>query len=114
MDISAAMHEIMPQKPDVGLLEHIRSGLSVSRSVVGTMTMTLLLAYSGSYIILLMLFMGRGVPILSMINKNFVAAKIVNTIVGSFGLVTVAPFTAIAGGILYRLGKKATCYSSGR
>jgi uncharacterized membrane protein len=106
MDISSAMHEIMEKKPDIGLVEHIRSGLSVGRSVVGTMTTTLLLAYSGSYITLLMLFMGRGVPVISMINKNFVAAEIVNTIVGSFGLVTVAPFTAVAGGILYRLGKK--------
>jgi uncharacterized membrane protein len=106
MDISAAMHEIMEKKPDIGLLEHIRSGLSIGRSVVGTMTTTLLLAYSGSYIALLMLFMGRGVPVMSMLNKNFVAAEVVNTIVGSFGLVTVAPFTAIAGGLLYRLGKK--------
>ncbi|MBN2316065.1 MAG: YibE/F family protein [Sedimentisphaerales bacterium] len=106
MDISAAMHEIMEKKPDIGLIEHIRSGLSIGRSVVGTMTTTLLLAYSGSYIALLMLFMGRGVPVVSMLNKSFVAAEVVNTIVGSFGLVTVAPFTAIAGGLLYRMGKK--------
>jgi uncharacterized membrane protein len=53
-----------------------------------------------------MLFMGRGIPILSMLNRNFVAAEVVNTIVGSFGLVTVAPFTAIACGIIYRFGKK--------
>jgi uncharacterized membrane protein len=108
MDISAAMHEIMDKKPEIGLAEHIRSGLSVGRSVVGTMTTTLLLAYSGCYITLLMLFMARGVPVISMINKNFVAAEIMNTIVGSFGLVTVAPFTAVAGGIIYRLGKKRT------
>lgn len=111
MDISASMHEIMKKKPDIGLLEHVRSGMAVGRSVVGTMTTTLLLAYSGSYIALLMLFMGRGVPVLSMLNKNFVAAELVNTIVGSFGLVTVAPFTAMAGGILYRVGIKQPCVS---
>jgi uncharacterized membrane protein len=69
------------------------------------MTTTLLLAYSGSYITLLMLFMGMGVPLLSMLNRTFVAAEILNTIVGSFGLVTVAPFTAVAGGLIYRLGR---------
>jgi uncharacterized membrane protein len=105
MDISAAMHEIIIKKPDIGLLEHIKSGVAVGRSVVGTMTTTLLLAYSGSYIALLMLFMGMGIPVVSMLNKNFVAAEIVNTIVGSFGMVTVAPLTAITGGILFRLGK---------
>jgi uncharacterized membrane protein len=69
------------------------------------MTTTLLLAYSGSYIALLMLFMGMGVPVASMLNRNFVAAEIVTTIVGSFGMVTVAPFTALAGGVLYRSGR---------
>ncbi len=101
MDISASMHEIRAKKPDIGFLEHLRSGLAVGRSVVGTMTTTLLLAYSGSYIALLMLFMGMGVPMVNMLNRNFVAAEIVNTIVGSFGLVTVAPFTALAGATIY-------------
>ena len=101
MDISASMHEIKEKKPDIGMLEHLRSGMAVGRSVVGTMTTTLLLAYSGSYIALLMLFMGMGVPMANMLNRNLVAAEIVNTIVGSFGLVTVAPFTALAGSLLY-------------
>jgi uncharacterized membrane protein len=108
MDISASMHEIKEQRPDIGLLEHIRSGLAVGRSVVGTMTTTLLLAYSGSYIALLMLFMGLGVPMVSVLNKNFVAAEVLNTIVGSFGLVTVAPLTALTGGFLYRLPARKT------
>jgi uncharacterized membrane protein len=34
-------------------------------------------------------------------NTNYVAAEIMNTLVGSFGLVTVAPFTAFVGGLLY-------------
>ena len=36
-----------------------------------------------------------------MFNLNFVAAEVLNTVVGSFGLVTVAPFTALMGGIIY-------------
>ena len=101
MDISAAMHEIREKHPAISIKEHIASGLSVGRSVIGTMTTTLLLAYSGSYIAMLMLFMGQGVPLINIFNLNFVAAEILNTIVGSFGLVTVAPITAVAGGIIY-------------
>lgn len=101
MDISAAMHEIREKHPAISIKEHIASGLSVGRSVIGTMTTTLLLAYSGSYIAMLMLFMGQGVPLINIFNINFVAAEILNTIVGSFGLVTVAPITAVAGGIIY-------------
>lgn len=35
-----------------------------------------------------------------MLNYKYVAAKIVHTIVGSFGLVTAAPLTAITSGFL--------------
>jgi hypothetical protein len=62
----------------------------------------LLLAYSGSYSAMFMLFMGQEVPLTNRFNFNQIAADVLKTLVGSFGLVTVAPFTAIAGGLLYR------------
>ena len=34
-------------------------------------------------------------------NFNHVAAEVLKTLVGSFGLVAVAPFTAVTGGLLY-------------
>ena len=106
MDISAAMHEVIESKPDISLKEHIASGMAVGRAVIGTMTTTLLLAYSGSYVTMLMVFMGRGVPMENIFNLNVVSAEIINTVVGSFGLVTVAPFTAVVAGFLYR-GRKS-------
>jgi hypothetical protein len=102
MDIAASMDEIRKKKPDIGFWEHVGSGMAVGRAVVGTMTTTLLLAYSGSYIGLLMLFMGQGIPLLSILNRGFMAAEVLNTIVGSLGVVAVAPLTALAGGLLYR------------
>jgi uncharacterized membrane protein len=101
MDIAASMDEIVKKRPDIGLREHIGSGMRVGRAVVGTMTTTLLLAYSGSYSAMLMLFLGQGVPLANMFNFNHVAAEVLKTLVGSFGLVTVAPFTAITGGLIY-------------
>jgi uncharacterized membrane protein len=65
------------------------------------MTTTLLLAYSGGYITLLMVFMAQGVPLANLFNLNYVAAEVLHTLVGSFGLVTVAPFTAFVGAFLY-------------
>ena len=101
MDISASMHEIIHKKPDIHFKELTVSGLKVGRSVVGTMTTTLLLAYSGGYTALLMVFMAQGTPILNVINLSYVSAEILHTLVGSFGLVLVAPLTAFTGGIIY-------------
>jgi uncharacterized membrane protein len=102
MDIAAAMHEIHEKRPDISMREHILSGLSVGRAVVGTMTTTLLLAYSGSYSAMLMVFMGQGIPLENVFNLSHVSGEVLHTLVGSFGLVAVAPFTALVGGLIYR------------
>lgn len=101
MDISAAVHEVVQKKPGISTVEAIGSGLAVGRAVSGTMVTTLLLAYAGGYMAMLMLFMGQGIPPIDMININYVAAEIMRTIVGSFGLVAVAPFTAVVAGLIY-------------
>jgi uncharacterized membrane protein len=100
VDVAAAMDEVVTQRPDIGTVGAIRSGMNVGRAVVGTMTTTLLLAYSGGYVTLLMAFMAQGVPLANLFNLIYVAAEVLKTIVGSFGLVTVAPFTALVGGLV--------------
>jgi uncharacterized membrane protein len=102
MDIAASMDEIKRKHPGIGLFEHVRSGLRVGRAVIGTMTTTLLLAYSSSHITMFLLFMAKGLPAVNILNAPFVAAEVLNILVGSFGLVTVAPFTALVAGLLYR------------
>ena len=47
-----------------------------------------------------MAFMAQGVPIANLFNFIYVATEVLKTLVGSFGLVTVAPFTAIMGGVI--------------
>ena len=60
MDVAASMAEIKAKKPDIKMKELINSGFNVGKAVIGTMTTTLLLAYSGGYLTLLMLFMTEG------------------------------------------------------
>lgn len=101
MDVAASMDEVMSKNPDLTTTEAVKSGLRVGRAVVGTMTTTLLLAYSGGYVTLLMAFMAQGVPLANLFNLIYVAAEVLRTLVGSFGLVMVAPFTAIVGAVVY-------------
>ena len=100
VDICSAVYEVVEKKPGISATEAIASGFAVGRAACGSTTTTLLLAYSGSYIALLMVFMAQGTPVALMLNYKYVAAEIVHTIVGSFGLVTVAPLTAITSGLL--------------
>lgn len=106
VDITSAVWEVIGKKPDISAPEAILSGPRVGRAAMGTMTTTLLLAYSGGYISLLMVFMAQGTPVDHILNYKYVAAEVLDTVVGSFGLVTVAPFTALMAGLLLTRRKK--------
>ncbi len=100
MDISVSVAEIIEKKPSISRKEAITSGMNVGRAVVGTMTTTLLLAYSGSFTALMMVFIAQGTSVINILNLTYIAAEILHTIVGSFGVVLVAPFTALLAGWL--------------
>lgn len=100
VDITSAVAEVVEKKPNITKMEAIKSGINVGRSIMGTMMTTLLLAYSGGYIGLLMVFMAQGTPIINILNLKYVSSEILHTLIGSFGLITVAPFTAVASGLL--------------
>ena len=107
VDITSAVHEVVEKKPDIRPWEAVKSGMNVGRAAMGTMTTTLLLAYSGGYIALLMVFMAQGTPTEHIYNYKYVAAEIIHTVIGSFGLVSVAPFTALCSGLLLTKNSKS-------
>ena len=107
VDITSAVHEVVEKRPDLSRWEAVRSGMNVGRAAMGTMTTTLLLAYSGGYVALLMVVMAQGTPLYNILNYKYVASEIIHTVVGSFGLVTVAPLTALTSGFLLA-GRKGT------
>ncbi len=106
VDITSAVNEVVKKCPSISRFEAVKSGLAVARAAMGTMTTTLLLAYSGSCISLLMAFMAQGTPLYNILNNNQVASEIINTIAGSFGLASTAPFTALMSGVILAGRKK--------
>ena len=107
MDIASGVEELALHNPALPGRELVKSGLRIGRSVVGTMTTTLLLAYSGGYITLLMMFSAQGTPVLEFLNYSLVASELVKTLIGSFSLVLVAPFTALISGWIFACKKNS-------
>jgi len=109
MDIAAGVGEVAHHNPSLPFGALFRSGVRMGRAVVGTMTTTLLLAYSGGYLTLLMVFAAEGTKPLDFINSTLVSAELVKTLVGSFGLVLVAPFTALVSAALFGRFRGSGC-----
>lgn len=109
MDVSVSMNEIKNKRPDIEMRELIQSGFNVGRMVIGTMATTLLLAYSGGYLTMLMVFVSQGTSFTRIVNMKLVSAEIFRILIGSIGLLMVAPVTALIAGVLlsvYAEGKQ--------
>ena len=106
MDIAAGVEEVAHHNPKLPMRELAASGIRIGRSVVGTMTTTLLLAYSGGYLTLLMVFAAQGTHVLDILDNPLVGAEVMKTLIGSFALVLVAPLTALTAALLFAPDKK--------
>ncbi len=100
MSISASMTEVYCANPSLCFKELFKSAMNVGRDIMGTMANTLILAYVGTTIPLLLLFIGYETPWTTIINLDLVATEVVRAFTGSIGLVACIPLTALASGML--------------
>ena len=100
--VSTAVEQVVKANPSLSARRLIQSGFEVGRAALGTMVTSLLLAYAGCSIFLLLLFSSKETHLARILNYNVVSAEILRTLAGSIGMVMVAPLTAIIAGLLYR------------
>lgn len=102
MSIASSLDEIKMKNPDITWTELLKSGMNIGRDVIGTMTNTLILAYVGGSLTLILLFMACDMNIFEILNKETIAEQIISAIAGSMGVVYTVPITALAYSILNR------------
>ena len=98
MSVSSAAAEIKQACPDIKARELVNGAFNVGRDVMGTMANTLILAYVGAAIPMLLLVMGHEIDWLKVINMDIIATEFVRGIAGSIGLIAAVPVTAILSG----------------
>ncbi len=90
---ASTVWELRRANPAMGLGELAAAGLRVGRDHIASTVNTLLLAYAGASIPLLLLFGLSQQPLGTIANSEVVAVEIVRTLVGSIGLVAAVPIT---------------------
>ncbi len=100
MSIASSLDEIKMKNPDITWKELLKSGMNIGRDVIGTMTNTLILAYVGSSLTLILLFMACEMNIYEILNKETIAEEIIPAIAGSIGVVFTVPITSLVYSIL--------------
>jgi uncharacterized membrane protein len=99
---ASAVFELVNANRELGWRELFRSSLNIGRDHIAAMVNTLLLAYVGASLPLMLVFTLYQEPIMRRINREPIAEEIVRTLVGSVGLVLAVPITGLLASLLAR------------
>ena len=102
MSIASSLDEIKMKNPEITWQELLKSGMNIGRDVIGTMTNTLILAYVGGSLTLILLFMACNMSVYEILNKETIAEQLISAIAGSMGVVYTVPITSLAYSVLNR------------
>ena len=100
MSIASSLDEIKMKNPEITWQELFKSGMNIGRDVIGTMTNTLILAYVGGSLTLILLFMASNLSVLEILNKETIAEQVISALAGSMGVVYTVPITSFVYSVL--------------
>ena len=95
MSISSAVFEIKDLNREISMKQLYKSGMNIGRDIMGTMSNTLILAFAGSSITVLIIMVSYQLPYMRLINLDILAVEIIQGISASIGLVLAVPVTAL-------------------
>lgn len=101
MDIASALAELKSQVGDISRTQIIKSGFTIGRDIIGTMSNTLILAYIGSCLSCTLLMVAGNPSLLLLFNTEMIVVELLQTIAGSFGMLLTIPLTSVVCGVLY-------------
>lgn len=104
MSISSTVNEIFISSPDMTIRQLFDSGMNVGRDIIGTMANTLILAYLGGALSLVLL--SSNIDMQKFFNLNQVATEISSALIGSIAIVLCVPITAIIAAYLIKRSRK--------
>lgn len=92
---ASAVFEIKRANPALRLLDVYGRAMNVGRDHIASTVNTLVLAYAGASLPLLMILATQAEPLSVLPNREYMATEIVRTLVGSIGIVAAVPVTTL-------------------
>ena len=106
LGIASSVWEMKEQNPDASVGSLFRSGMQIGKDAMGTMANTLILAFAGSSLNMLILVQTYDIPFLQLINTDSIALEVVQSVAGSIGILLTVPLVAFISAKLMAHGKK--------
>lgn len=94
ISISSSMNEIYKSDSSITKISLFKSGMSIGKDILGTMTNTLLFAYIGSFMSLIIYFNELHYSLSEILNGKIFCSEIFQSLCGGIGIVLIIPITA--------------------
>lgn len=101
MSIASAMNELAENMDTRNFKSMLKSGLNIGQDAIGTMTNTLILAYIGSSLSVVILLMVNYKDVLLLFNLEMIVFEILQAIIGSMGILFAIPITSFFAAYAY-------------
>lgn len=95
MSIVSSLFEIKDRNPGITARQLLQSGMNIGKDIMGTMTNTLILAFVGSSLNLIVIYYMYCIPAISLLNSDFIVVEAVKGLIGSMAVVVSIPIAAV-------------------
>ena len=94
MSVAASLFEMHRLHPDTSAGQIIESGMNIGRDMIGTMCMTLILAFTGTAVASLLVMVSYGAQLDTLLASDYVATELLQSSIGAISVVLSVPITA--------------------
>lgn len=103
MSLASSLYELRckAENPSFRMLMH--SGMEIGKDMMGTMSNTLVLAYIGSSLSVVLLLIAYNNNLIELLNKEMIVVEILQTLVGSMAILFTIPLTSFIASLIYML-----------
>lgn len=105
MSIASTVNELVSINPDLSFQRLFKSGMNVGKDAMGTMANTLILAFTGSSLNLLLLVFSYGISFSQFINNDSIAIELLQGLAGSIGIIVCVPIAAFITAFISKYGE---------
>lgn len=101
ISIAASLEEIHTLNPELGSRALMESGMRIGKDMIGTMTNTLILAYTGTALTTMILLLAYGYDMGHLLNSDYLAMELAQGIAATGGVVLTVPVASIISALVY-------------
>ncbi len=95
LGIASSVNELRINNPKAKAKELFKSGMNIGKDAMGTMANTLILAFAGSSLNMLILVQTYDIPFRQLINTDYICIEIIQSISGAVGILLTVPIVAL-------------------